>query len=339
MLLYFFVIMAASVGNGGLLFLLVRYKELQNKSNILIGGLAVVDLLLIVTVPLNVFDDFFSDSHTICIFSSGFTFIQMLATSLLLAAIALERYIAILYPLHYHLWVTTVRVKILIGVIVTYSAVMALVPQLAGWNGYRYRADRNLTWTGANGCHMVRTVTAGFLGFIHIGHFYPSMIVMAVMYARIFYEGHKQNRQIQAQRSSSLPGDYRRPSSLLKERRGVIVLALLVLCYAVCWIPLTILHLDAFDWFKRKILTEFRSPPILHYPLTALALSNSIINPCLYGFCNRDVRRTLRRHFMQYSCCYSKTPTQQPNIMFTVGGRNDVTTQNGNSTQNEYTAS
>ena len=313
--LYSTVIVVAGIGNGGLLFLVHNYKELHSESNILIGGLAAVDLLLCITAPLNLIDDYI-ENYALCVTSTGFVLLQILTSCLLLVAIAVERYIGILHPLHYYNWVTRLRVKAVIAVIIVYAILVAFVPLLAGWNGIRYRTHANLTWVGPQGCHMLSTLTASYFGLLTIGHLYPSMILMIIIYLQIFHEVYKQTRKIQAQ--TSIPqrdgsnATWRRTSGLGRERRGTLVLAMLVIYFIISWLPMSVIYHMAFDWFRIEVLTNFVISPELHNASIALALSNSAVNPYIYGFSHRDARRVLKKHFKKCCCCFeAKNPRRQ----------------------------
>ena len=324
--LYTCLAISTGIGNGGLLFLLIKNPVLHRKSNFFIGGLAATDILLCVSAPLSIAQDYIRDNPTFCIITSGITLLQVLTSCLFLVAIAVERYIAIVHPLHYYNWVMGKRIKWSIAVLCIYAFIICFVPTLSGWNAFKYRADHNLTWKGPNGCHMLRTLTGSFLGFIKFGHIYPSMVVMVVIYSRIFYEIYQQNIKMQAQIGVSGHGHHR----LLRERRGVITLVILVNYFILSWLPITIVYLHIFQWFSVEAVTDFNVPLEVNYPLLVLALSNSAVNPFIYGFSNPEVRKALRAQLSGCCCDKHKDFSRRAVYLSTVKADGNTNTINGN---------
>ena len=316
---YVTVMVLIALGNSGLLFLLTRSPELQTKSNHLIGALAADDLFLCFVIPLDLVDDYTPNNPFLCLLSSGFLVLQVSTSSLLLVTIAIERYIAIFQPLHYNSWVTIRRIKIAIVIIVVYTVVISFVPAFAGWNAFQYRADHNLNWTGLEGCHLMSSVRASYLGFIVLGHVYPSMLLMVVLYSKILYTVYKQNKVFKVQTQSQHPQlantnpqiTRRRRSRFLREQRGVIVMVVLVVYFIISWLPMTTTYLITFQWFRKEVMTRFLVPVATNNVVVMMAFSNSAVNPYLYGFSHKDVRRAAKKHYGKYCClCKAKVTAE-----------------------------
>nr|XP_006821087.1 PREDICTED: adrenergic receptor-like protein isoform X1 [Saccoglossus kowalevskii] len=107
---------------GNLLVILAIYQQqsLRTITNYFIASLAIVDEMIgINSVPvLVVFHNLGTVTETrICIFISIIMYHPFCTSILHLLAIDIDRYIAIIHPLHYHQWVTPFRAQVAIATI------------------------------------------------------------------------------------------------------------------------------------------------------------------------------------------------------------------------------
>ena len=137
---------------GSLLILLVIYitKQYQSPSGLLIGNLALTDLLvggflLPFGIPA-IFFEGWSSGRELCVLN-GFTNQMLSCVALLtLAAISLDRYVAIIHAIRYHQIMTLKRVWLII-VILWVSGVISGIFPLLGWGRYIYLHGTSLCVT------------------------------------------------------------------------------------------------------------------------------------------------------------------------------------------------
>lgn len=114
------------------------------------------------------------------------------------------------------------------------------------------------------------------------------LVIMFVIYARIFAEVKRQMRRIKSEQSGRAEGRMRR------EIKTATTLFLVLFLFTVCWIPLHIINCFL-------LLCPNCAVP-LELLLTAIILShaNSAVNPFLYAFTMASFKETFKTMFL---CC------------------------------------
>ena len=124
------------VGNAAVCFVIYRTKEMHNATNYLIVNLAVADFSVSLFSPIHIlFDrlDLWPSSVTGKMFYCHFIYTELLlwisttASPLALMLVSFERFIGIVYPLHYNRLVTNSRLKMA----VLSQWIIAIVPELS----------------------------------------------------------------------------------------------------------------------------------------------------------------------------------------------------------------
>ncbi|CAB3999669.1 tyramine receptor 1-like [Paramuricea clavata] len=190
---------------GSLLILLVIYitKQYQSPSGVLIGNLALIDLLvggflLPFGIPALFFDGW-SSGRELCVLN-GFTN-QVLScvapggpgyevgvALLTLAAISLDRYVAIIHAIRYHQIMTLKRVWLIIFILWVFGVISGIFP-LLGWGRYIYLHGTSLCVTDFKS-------DKSFTLFIFVVVFGIPLNVIFVTYFQIFRAVRKQVRAI-----------------------------------------------------------------------------------------------------------------------------------------------
>lgn len=158
-------------------------------SNLFVLSLAVSDLLVGLTLPYHLafyLDAKLGDSHWICIFKF-FTNIFACSVSIWnLMAIAVDRYLAIVYPLHYSRWITK---RVAVTVIIfgwTMGMVIGAIPLF--WNN----------WATSKECEFDEVLPPWYMAGIITPVFSVIWICMLTLYWRIWREAHKHAKQLRA---------------------------------------------------------------------------------------------------------------------------------------------
>ena len=184
---------------GSLLTLLVIYvtKQYQTPSGLLIGNLALTDLLVGgFLLPFGIrplLDQGWTSGRHLCVLN-GFTNQYLCTVAILtLTAISFDRYVAIIHGMRYHQIMTPKLVRLLIVTLWVFGLVLAIFP-LLGWGGYIYQH-------GASLCATDFKTDKTFTFFIFIVVFGVPVNMIFFIYSRIFMAVRK---QVKAIRSNSI---------------------------------------------------------------------------------------------------------------------------------------
>jgi hypothetical protein len=242
------------------------------------------------------------------------------ASTLSLVVICIDRYCAVVVPLHYTMLITSRRTVAMMLAVWT-VAIFASIPPLLGWNHFVYQYDKTLCtvlWSTSITKDRYYTLFLVTLCFI------LPLFVMLWAYSVIFRAArnnsertrrasiiptHSNLPDIDAQtahtplklgrrRSSSAPILIRRISSASRtstmlwrrdEWKAAVTSMILVSAFVVCWLPYFIIIV------LESVLPE---PTSIHHIVETisilLAMSSCACNPMVYVFRNKVTRRELR---------------------------------------------
>ncbi|XP_005091547.1 G-protein coupled receptor 161 [Aplysia californica] len=239
-----------------------------------------------------------------------------------LAVISIDRYFAVVTPLHYSMRLTSRRCYGFI-VCIWVLAILISAPPLLGWNSMQFQLHKmvcTVKWSSVSGSD--RYYTFFMISF----SFLLPLIAMLWTYARIFRaargnivrarrnsvirgsssapcqsdeNGQQQTTPINSRRrSSSVPIIRRlsqsssRSSSLLwrkEEWKAAVTSFLVLFSFAVCWTPyFVVMGIEA------GLGEESPLYPIVSHISTVLAMFSCACNPLVYVFRSKIVRRELK---------------------------------------------
>lgn len=158
-------------------------------SNLFILSLAISDLLVGLTIPYHLafyLDVTLGESHFVCIMKFFFNIVACCVSIWNLIAIAIDRYIAIVYPLHYSRWITkrTAITVILFGWIS--GTLMGAIPLF--WNN----------WATSTECEFDEVLPPWYMAGIVTPVFSLIWFCMLTLYWRIWREAYKHAKQLRA---------------------------------------------------------------------------------------------------------------------------------------------
>jgi hypothetical protein len=316
-----FLSVCIMLANGSLLYVLLLRRRIlvHTLMNYFIVALACSDFLVgCPTIPLLVAAErqVVTSSYA-CLGAMCLAVVQTCASSLLLVAVGVERYIAILRPLHYHRLINNRRAVIGIIFCCGLAAIIGFLP-LTGW--VAITTERNITRANVE-CRFPLVFTGAYVAFIFVGFHYFMIVVMGFLYGRIIIETSKQlTRSCAMQSSSSRIALAATPTTAVdlcskcRQKRHNIrvfrILSLLVCCYIVAWIPVSIFYMLTYKGFTINTVhledLSSETPQWLYPASVSMAFSNSAVNPVLYGFLNRSIRRVWMESVIRPLCCIRK---------------------------------
>ncbi|XP_031628999.1 beta-2 adrenergic receptor [Contarinia nasturtii] len=238
-------------------------------SNLFILSLAISDLLVGLTIPYHLafyLDVTLGESHFVCIMKFFFNIVACCVSIWNLIAIAIDRYIAIVYPLHYSRWITK-RVAITVIMFGWISGtLLGGIPLF--WNNFHTSTE----------CEFDEVLPPWYMAGIVTPVFSLIWLCMLTLYWRIWREAYKHAKQLRASISGLHEGGH-------SDWKSVQVVILILGCFTICWLPYFVVVCSQIFHFAAN------SSPIYYKAAFSLAMANSGMNPVIYAWKNRTFRR------------------------------------------------
>ncbi|XP_035512133.1 adenosine receptor A1-like isoform X1 [Morone saxatilis] len=261
-------------------------------------SLAVADFLVgVAAVPLAVLlDGWVSVTPDLCLLLSCVVLVLTQASVLSLLAIAVDRYLRLHIPLRYKALATQRRSWMAVCVCWTLACLLGFTP-LFGWRNYSPLASDSTNTSSPSfippPCTFLSVISLPFMVYFNfLGCVMAPLLVMTVLYTRIFWS-------LQGRLKESCP---QAQASLLREKRLACSLALVLILFAVCWIPLHLMN----------CLLLFHGPQAVTegmlYTGILLSHANSAVNPVVYAYRFPKIQQAYsqiwRRFVMNINCCH-----------------------------------
>ncbi|XP_040001427.1 prokineticin receptor 1a isoform X2 [Xiphias gladius] len=281
------IMLVCGVGNCLFIASLARYKQLRNLTNLLIANLAVSDVLVAAVCCPFLLDYYvvkqLSWDHglLLCASTNYLRTVSLYVSTNALLAIAVDRYMAILYPLKprmkhqtaYCVILTVWIVPIFISIPSAYMASETTYPHVEGGTDKTFCAQ---IWPVDQ-----QVYYRSYFLLIFALEFMGPVTVMAVCYIQISRElWFKDVPGFQTQQIRK---------RLRRRRRTVVVLILVLVAYVLCWAPyygFTLLR----DFYP-TLISRDRNSLVAFYIIECVAMSNGVINT----LCFVSVRNNSKR--------------------------------------------
>ena len=266
-------------GNTFVIFLILRKFRFESWTYTLVCHLALCDLILsAVGAPLWI-ATYTTKNFCICRASICTSSFFLILSGFTLILIAYDRWVYIHHPLRYQLIVTTRKVVsslVAIWVVTLCSTILSVT--------YKVQTD--------NAVYMRNCVTSKILNrwvliWLFLACCLVPVIVLAVTYLYILRTALRQQRRVLE--FSNVEDKREKSHKLRKERQTMLMLYFVVSVFVGSSFPYaTVVLLDAIDF---SIVKGNRWV----YLTSMLLFMNSVINPFLYTFTNKQLRKEARR--------------------------------------------
>ncbi|KAG7477810.1 hypothetical protein MATL_G00073550 [Megalops atlanticus] len=289
------IALASVLGNVLVVLVVALNRALRDPTFCFIVSLALADIAvgalvipLAVVISLGLRTQFFT-----CLFISCLLLIITQSSILSLLAIAIDRYLRVKIPTRYSIIVTQRRAWVAVCVCWLLSALTGVVP-LFGWHNQDPRGNLS---TGDIICQFTTVMRMDYMVYFNFfGWVVVPLTVMIGLYAQIFYIIRRQlNRRAEATCDASKY--YHKELKLAKS------LALVVLLFALCWLPLHIMNCILF------FCPECGVPKSAMYVGIFMSHVNSAVNPLVYAFRINRFRATLVQIWQRCMFCHSAVPS------------------------------
>ncbi|XP_030076851.1 adenosine receptor A1 [Microcaecilia unicolor] len=258
-------------------------------ADIAVGAL-VIPLAIIISVGLQT--EFYS-----CLIVACSMLILTQSSILALLAIAVDRYLRVKIPTSYKRVVTTKRAVLAIVACWTLAFIVGLTPMF-GWNNFHeIKKGEEPNSSQSEFIITCKFETVMSMEYMVYFNFFiwvlPPLFLMLVIYLEVF-------NLIQKQLNKKLSSNSKDPQKYFgKELKIAKSLALILLLFALSWLPLHMLN----------CITLFcptcDTPMIVTYIAIFLTHGNSAMNPIVYAFRIEKFRTTFLQIWKHYFCCKS----------------------------------
>ncbi|XP_007462726.1 PREDICTED: adenosine receptor A2b [Lipotes vexillifer] len=275
-------------------------SALQTPTNYFLVSLAAADVavgLFAIPFAVTISLGFCTDFHS-CLFLACFVLVVTQSSIFSLLAVAVDRYLAVRVPLRYKSLVTGARARGVIAVLWVLALGIGLTPFL-GWNS-KDRAT-NCTeprdGTANASCCLVRCLFENVVPMSYMVYFnffacvLPPLLIMLVIYVKIFLVACRQLQRMELM-------DHSR-TVLQREVHAAKSLAMIVGIFALCWLPVHAINCASLfqpGWAKEKPTWAMNTAILLSH-------ANSVVNPIVYAYRNRDFRYTFHKIISRYVLC------------------------------------
>lgn len=296
-ILFAILMLCGVVGNGTLIFTVLRNKSMRNVPNILIVNLSAGDLLLLLMSAPFTATVFSLVSYPfgdlICKMNEYLQTLSAGVSVFTLTALSGDRYVAIVYPMSKHKGKPTLKTSIAVAFIWIISAVFAIPDaisfHISVQDGVYYCQPFPFEWSewyGKAHC-LFRFLTVFLIPLIIIGTFYCLM-------ARILV---KSSRQMPCEATKG-PGQSQQQQRQIEARMKVARVVLsFVLLFVICWLPRHV-YLIWFFWSPYDFNTFWIWFKLIGFCLTYVY---SCINPYALYFLSSQFRKYYNRYL--FRCC------------------------------------
>ncbi|KAL4622466.1 adenosine receptor A1-like [Arapaima gigas] len=273
------VALASVLGNVLVVLVVASNRALRDTTFCFIASLALADIAVgALVIPLAIVVSLGLRTHFYTCLTLSCVLLVITQSSILsLLAIAIDRYLRVKIPTRYSLVVTQQRAWLAVCICWLLSALMGTVP-LLGWHNQpppHNCSSHTIVCTFTAVMSMDYMVYFNFFGWV-----VAPLLIMVCLYAEIFRVICRQLGK-RAEATSDTGKYYNKELKLAKS------LALVVLLFALCWLPLHIMNCVAF------FCPEYEVPKGSMYVGIFLSHVNSAINPLVYAFRIERFRGTL----------------------------------------------
>ena len=261
---YAVIMIAALIGNTLLIYIVWKKPETRSLTSFLFINMAVADSLgAIFQMPVTIAHFYVFDMSAmvgvlLCRFSYYLVHVLMTASIFSLVVMPFDRYFAVIHPLRQIIWFR--KAKIIIPVIWVASwTLMAVTPVV-----YRLKVGK---------CYYIEEnmPSLPFWTYILLINYILPLVIISALYITVARKLWFHEIPGQDETALSQPGEQ------IPRKRVVRMLIIVVVVFAVCWLPLQVFQMDL---GVRAILSEW--DPVLIYFAYWLSQANSAINPWLY---------------------------------------------------------
>nr|XP_060624855.1 substance-K receptor isoform X1 [Anolis sagrei ordinatus] len=301
---YLSMVIVSVVGNGTVIWIILSHRRMRTVTNYFIVNLALSDLLM---TALNTVFNFIYASHNVWYFGKGFcqfiNFVPITAVFVSIysmTAVAVERYMAIIYPFKRKL--SAGNTKVIIGIIWLVACGLAF-PQFFYAQIFIDEGTPKciIIWPGDS----ERRRLTYHISVIVLVYLLP-LTVMFIAYRAIGL----------TLWNNAVPGDHANVvyyhHQITAKKKFVRTMVAVVITFAICWFPYHFYFILGSIW---KELNEKKYIQQVYLAVFFLAMSSAMYSPIIYCCLNQRFRSGFRVAF-QCCPCINATERDKRNLTY-----------------------
>lgn len=273
----------ACVGNVGIILSIIQKKALQHSANILLANMAFADFLstLCLLPSLGVrfiSSEFLKERETFCEIWLLLLMASMCSSLTSMQCISINRYMFITKPRHAYDRFFSGRKTVIIVVIIWIWSTVIIYLTLFVCGNLEYSET-------LNGCYYQEGHPRSWvcLAMVIIISIFLCIFIMPTFSCLTLKAIHRSRKQVQQHSSTASSSTPRQIFS--KEELAITKMILIVLAmFLICWLPYSIAHFTSYKHFPSRLLS---------YIVIVFALINNAVNPLIYAWMNKPIRKSL----------------------------------------------
>ncbi|KAJ8370377.1 hypothetical protein SKAU_G00104050 [Synaphobranchus kaupii] len=297
------VALACCLGNLLVVWAVFMNRSLRQPTFCFVGSLAVADFLVgAVAIPVAILVDGKISSFYGCLFFSCVLLVLTQSSVLSMLAIAVDRYLRVHIPFRYKSIVTQRRSWVAVALCWFLACILGFTPFL-GWHKPKKESQNSYGFRDV--IDMSYMIYFNFFGCI-----LAPLVAMILLYGHLFWSirKHLQDNTASSRECSAY---------YLKERNLAQSLALVLILFAICWLPLHAMN----------CIYYFDGKNQLFYVGILLSHAHSALNPIVYAFKIRKFQNAYLGIWRRYFLCRGEEgPQSEPspdNLGSTSASRSD----------------
>ncbi|XP_013419282.1 D(1) dopamine receptor [Lingula anatina] len=297
--------LAVILGNLLVVIAILKFEQLRSKiTNYFIVSLAISDMCVgVFVLPFAAIQDLLGNwpfGHY-CLTWVSFDVMMSTASILNLLMIAVERYIAVTRPFHYHEIVTNKTAGIMLGVAWIASGMVSFIPLQLEWfyfeGDYRWHqwaTDQALGPLCKLAFNPYYAIISSSISF------YVPLIMMTFLYGRVFAIARRQAKQIADMDKAMANVRKDGKGTKRSENKATKTMATVMGVFILCWLPFFILNC-LLGWDPEMLLCKLNPNFMDIFSFFVwLGWINSVFNPFIYSL-NPSFRAAYRKILCR--CC------------------------------------
>lgn len=261
--------------------LLCLIQKSGSKGLYFVLNLAIADAMVGFTVTGLVMDEFsqpFYPPQLFCVLRMSFVTSFSAASILSLTLIACDRHLAIRKPFHYFQLMTGLRVGVHLAGLWLVAAIIGFLPVLTpGFQKVTHHEK----------CSIFGVFHPTYMLTVFCVSFFPALFLFIYLYCDMLKIASVHVQHIQEVEQAGLAGAACPPARTTSDMKAMRTVAVLIGCFTLSWLPFFVASI------VQTVCSECFPTRIIENYLWLLGLCNSLLNPLLYCFWQRDVRLQL----------------------------------------------
>ncbi|XP_056304682.1 adenosine receptor A1-like [Danio aesculapii] len=290
------IAVSCCLGNVLVVWAVCLRRVLRQPTFCFVASLAVADFLVgLVAVPLAVLvDGWMEMPFQACLALSCVVLVLTQASVLSLLAIAVDRYLRVSIPHRYKEIASEQRSWIAVLLCWLISCLLGFMP-LFGWHNGDSPSSTFLNSSHIN-CTFLAVISLPYMVYFnYLCCILLPLVAMTLLYGLVFYNLRKRLRR---EDETSATCESKLRAFLLKEKRLACSLALVLLLFAACWMPLHLMNCILLSTGPQGV------PQIAFYAGILLSHANSAVNPVVYALRITKIRQAYLEIWRRYVVCW-----------------------------------